>query len=167
VLVPTRAAPAQVFATDGVVDITALDVTTTKASGGGDVRAGARYAKAEVATVDEVAVREAQICGDRDGVQVSPSVPALETERTRAMRWGVASVEEFCGRALSQYVRKGWTSGPDLLGDCVSQRWDERRVRRQSKGFAGCRARWLWGRERQREAQREGPGIAEGPVGTK
>jgi hypothetical protein len=63
-----------------VVDVTALDMTTTKASCGGDVRVGACGAKAEVAAVDEVAVREAEIRGHGDGVQVSPSVTALETE---------------------------------------------------------------------------------------
>jgi hypothetical protein len=92
-----------------VVDVAALDVTTTKASGGGDVWVGASGAMAEVATVDEVTVGEAEIRGDRDGVQVSPRVPALETEQARTMPWGFAGSEEFCSRALSQCLRKGGT----------------------------------------------------------
>jgi hypothetical protein len=54
----TRAAAAEAIAAHGVVDVTALDVSTTKASGGRDVWVGASGAKAEVATVDEVAVGE-------------------------------------------------------------------------------------------------------------
>jgi hypothetical protein len=104
VVVPTRAAPAHAIAAHGVVDVAALDVATTKANRGGDVRVGASCAKLKVATVDEVAIGEAEIRGDRDGFQVSASVPALETEQARAMRWGVASVEEFCSRALSHCV---------------------------------------------------------------
>jgi hypothetical protein len=102
VAVPTQATAAEAIAAHGVADVAALDVTTTKASGGRDVWIGASGDKAEVATVDEVAVGEAEIWGDRDGVQVSPRVPALETEQARAMRWGVAGSEEFCSRALSQ-----------------------------------------------------------------
>jgi hypothetical protein len=78
------------------VDVAALDVTTTHASSGGDVRVGASCAKSEVATDNEFAVGEAEIGGDRDGVQVSPSVTALESEQARAMQWGVAVLEEFC-----------------------------------------------------------------------
>jgi hypothetical protein len=44
------------------------------------------YAKEEVVTVDEVAVKEAEILVNWDGVQVSPRVPALETEQAREMR---------------------------------------------------------------------------------
>jgi hypothetical protein len=47
-----------------VVDVAALDVTSTKARGGEDVRVGASCAKAEVATIDEVAVGEEEIRGD-------------------------------------------------------------------------------------------------------
>jgi hypothetical protein len=104
VVVSTRAAPAEAIAAHGVIDVAALDGPTIKASCGGDVWVGASCVKSKVATVDEVAIREAGIWGDWDGVQVSPSVSALETEQARTMRWGVASVEEFCGRALSQYV---------------------------------------------------------------
>jgi hypothetical protein len=57
----TRAAPALAIATHGVVDIAALDVMPTKKSGGGDMWVGASSTKAEVATVDEVAVGEAEI----------------------------------------------------------------------------------------------------------
>jgi hypothetical protein len=79
VVVPTRAAAAEEIAAYGVVDVAALDLTTTKESVVEDVRVLACCAKEEVATVDEVAVGEAEIRGDRDDVQVSPSVPALET----------------------------------------------------------------------------------------
>jgi hypothetical protein len=51
VVVPTRAAPSEAIATHGLVDVAALDVTTTKASGNGDMRIGAGCTKAEVATV--------------------------------------------------------------------------------------------------------------------
>jgi hypothetical protein len=70
-----------------------------------------------VATVDEITVKEAEIRVHWDGVQVSPRMPALETEQARVMRWGVASVEEFCSRALSECVRQAGTLDPDLLGD--------------------------------------------------
>jgi hypothetical protein len=61
VVVPTRAAPAQVIAAHGVVDVAALDVASTKASCGGDMRVGASCAKSKVATVDEVAIGEAEM----------------------------------------------------------------------------------------------------------
>jgi hypothetical protein len=53
-----------------VVDVAALYVTTTTASGSGYMLIGAGCTKAEVATVDEVAIREAEMQGDWDGVQV-------------------------------------------------------------------------------------------------
>jgi hypothetical protein len=62
----------------------ALDVITTKTSGGGDMRVGASSAQARVATVDEVAVIEAEIGVDRDSVQVVPQVPVLGTEQAYA-----------------------------------------------------------------------------------
>jgi hypothetical protein len=102
VVVPTRAAAAEAIAALCLVDVAALDVTTTKASRGGDVRVGASCAKAEVATVDEVAVGETEIRGDRDGVQVGTRVPALETKQACAMRRRVAGLEAFCSRVLSQ-----------------------------------------------------------------
>jgi hypothetical protein len=68
-------------------------------------------------------------------------VPALETERARAMRWGVADSEEFCSRALSQCLRKDGTRCLDLPGDSVGRHWDERRVRRQSKGLRRVQGR--------------------------
>jgi hypothetical protein len=67
-----------------VVDIAALDMTTTKTSGGGDMRVGASSAKARVATVDEVAVIEAEIRVDRGSVQVVPQMPVLGTEEAYA-----------------------------------------------------------------------------------
>jgi hypothetical protein len=134
VVVLTRAAAAEAIAAHGVVDVAALDVTTTNGSGGGDVRVGASGTKAEVAAVDEVAITEAEIRGDRDGVQVSPVVTALETEQARAIRWGVARLEE-------QRLQKDRTRCPDLPCDSVSRHWDERRVRRQSKGLSRVEGR--------------------------
>jgi hypothetical protein len=141
VVVPTRAAPAEAIAAHGVVDVAALDVTKTKASGGGDVRVGASCANAEVGTLHEGAVGETEIRGDWDGVQVSPSVTALESEQACAMRWGVAGLEEFCSRALSQRLRKGGTRCQHLVGDSVSRHWDERRIRRQSRGLSRVQGR--------------------------
>jgi hypothetical protein len=82
-----RTASAQAIATHGVVNIAALDVPPKETSGGGDVRVGASRPKAKVATVDEIAVGEAEIRVHRDRVQLSPSVPALEAEQACAMRW--------------------------------------------------------------------------------
>jgi hypothetical protein len=76
------AATAQAIATYGVVDVAVLDVTFTAARGSGDMWVGASGAKAEVATVDEVTFREAEIRVDQDGVQVHPTVPAMETEQS-------------------------------------------------------------------------------------
>jgi hypothetical protein len=81
----TQSAPAQAITTHGMFDIATLDVNITRTSVGGDVWVGASSAKAEVATVDEVAVKEAETRVDRGGVQVSPRVPALETEQACAM----------------------------------------------------------------------------------
>jgi hypothetical protein len=78
-------ARAQVIATHGVVNVTAQDVAFTKVGGGRDMRVGADSAKAEVATVDEVTVREAEIQIDRDGVQVSLRALVLETGQSCAM----------------------------------------------------------------------------------
>jgi hypothetical protein len=81
VVVPTQAAPAQAIPTHGLADVADLDVTTAKAGGGGTwvVSSGA---KAGVATVDEVAIKEAEIRVYGDGVHVSLSVPTLETEQS-------------------------------------------------------------------------------------
>jgi hypothetical protein len=54
------AAPAQEIATDGMVDIAAVDLMTAKAGGGGDMWVGANGTKAEVATSDAVAIRHQQ-----------------------------------------------------------------------------------------------------------
>jgi hypothetical protein len=97
--------------------------------------------KAEVGTVDEVTIREAEIRVDQDSVQASPSVLALETEHLYAMRWGVASVEEFRGRALIECLEDDGSRGLYLLGDSISWHLVERGVRRRSKrqGVAqGC-----------------------------
>jgi hypothetical protein len=94
-VVPTRATASEAIAAHGVVAVAGLDVTTTKATGRGDVRVGASFPEAEVATVDVAAIREAEIRGDRYGVQVNSSVPALETEQVHAMRCRVAVSEEF------------------------------------------------------------------------
>jgi hypothetical protein len=70
-----------------VVYVATLDVTTAKAGFGGDVWVGYSGAKAEMATVDEVTIGEAEIGVDRDGFQVSPGVLALDTEQ-RVMEKG-------------------------------------------------------------------------------
>jgi hypothetical protein len=87
VIVTTRAAPspAQAIVAHGVADVAARDVTTAKAGDGGDMWAGASIAKVEVATVDEVTIKEAEIWVDRDGVEVHPSMPALENEQSCVM----------------------------------------------------------------------------------
>jgi hypothetical protein len=56
-----------------VVYVTTLDVTTAKAGFGGNVWVGYSGAKVEMATVDEVTIRDAEIGVDRDCVQVSPA----------------------------------------------------------------------------------------------
>jgi hypothetical protein len=112
-VVPAQAAPAQALATHGVVHVGALDVTTTEAGGGGDKWVCASNVKEEVATVDEIAFREAEIWVDRDSVQVSLRMPALETEQLCAMRWTITSVEELCSRAPIECVREvGTRPGP-------------------------------------------------------
>jgi hypothetical protein len=118
-----------------------------------------------VATVYVVAVGEAEIRGDRYGVQVSPSVAALETEQVRAMRCGVASSEEFCSRALSQCLRKSGMCCPDLPGDSVSQQWDERRVRRQSKGLSRVQGRIAMEERAPQRSTERGTGFRVGASG--
>jgi hypothetical protein len=140
----TRTAAAEAIAAHGVVDVAALDVTTTKASGGGDVRVGASCAKAEVATVDEVGVGEPEIGGDRDGVQVSPRVPELETDP----------------RAQCDEKSQAWKSSAARTCGVTASAGTGMRSGGRAKGSAGCRAGLLWKIERHREAQREGPGLA-------
>jgi hypothetical protein len=100
VVVTTRADPTQAFALYGVVDVAALDVTTTKAGAGRDTWVGCSGAKAEVATVDKVTIEEAKIRVDQDGLPVSPRVSALKAKQSCAMRRGVVSMEEFSDIAL-------------------------------------------------------------------
>jgi hypothetical protein len=56
VVVPTRAAAAEAIAAYGVLDAAALDVTTTKVSGCGDMRVGASCAKACHAPAPQLSV---------------------------------------------------------------------------------------------------------------
>jgi hypothetical protein len=73
VVVLMQVAPAQAIAAHGVVDIAALDVTTAKAGGGGDMWVGASggcHFKSEMATVDED-IREAEVWCDREDVQIA------------------------------------------------------------------------------------------------
>jgi hypothetical protein len=56
---------------------------------------------------------------DRGGVQVSPSVLALETEPSCVMLCAVASMEEFNCRALIECLQVGGSCSPYLLGDSV------------------------------------------------
>jgi hypothetical protein len=85
VIMPSKAAPAQALATHGVVAVAALVVATAMAGGGGDMWNGASDAQAEVATVDEVTIREVDMWVDPDGVQVRSSVPGVETEQSCVM----------------------------------------------------------------------------------
>jgi hypothetical protein len=55
-----------------VIDIAALDVMPTKASGGGDMWVSASSVNAEVATSDVIALEASEIRVDGDGVQVTP-----------------------------------------------------------------------------------------------
>jgi hypothetical protein len=127
----TRAA--QAIATHGVVDITALDVTPTKANGGRDMWVGASSTKAEVATVEEAEIRV-----DQDEVQVGPPVPALETEQACAMRRGVPSTEKFCGEVLIECVQKGGTRDPANPDTGRSEGAGGR-----ARGSDGCSEGWL------------------------
>jgi hypothetical protein len=101
---------------------------------------------------------------DWDAVQLSPRVLALETEQAHAMRYGIASMEEFCCRKPSDCVRPCGTCHTNLLGDSpVSCKRSGGRAR----GSARCRAGWLWERERKREAPTERLGAALLLVGRK
>jgi hypothetical protein len=80
-------------ASHSVVDVAALDTAPTKSSGGRYMWVGASSAKAKMAAVDEVAIGEAEVRVARDGVQVDPSVPALETEQAGTMLLGTPSME--------------------------------------------------------------------------
>jgi hypothetical protein len=151
VVLPMQAAPAQAIATHGAVDTAALDVTTTRTSGGEGHAGWCSSAKAKVTTVDEVVVREAEIRTDRDGVRVRHRMPALETEQVCAMRWGVASVEELCGGALVECVREGGTHDLDLPEDTVTKV----KVSANTGMSEGSGGKWL-SRVQGRVAMRDG-----------
>jgi hypothetical protein len=125
-----------------VVDIAALDMTATKTSGGGDMRVGASSAQARVATVDEVAIIEAEIRVDRDSVQVVPHMPVLETEQAYARRWGVPSLQKFCGRALIEFVRKGGTLTCTCQMTVSADNGMSEGSGGNATGSSGCRAGW-------------------------
>jgi hypothetical protein len=139
----TRAAATQVIATHGVADIAALDVRLTNLSVGRDMRVGASSAMAQMATVDTVAVGETEMRVDRDGVQVSPCVPALKTEQACLLRWGVACVEEFCGRALTKRLQNGATRDLDLPLDMPTDAGMSERSEDESGDAMRCRKIWL------------------------
>jgi hypothetical protein len=96
-VMPTRPAPTQVIATHGVVDVAALDVTNATVGDGGDMWVDTSDAKAEVAIVEEVAIREAGIVIDWNGVEASPSVPALQTEHAQcheeSQAWKISAAQ--------------------------------------------------------------------------
>jgi hypothetical protein len=92
-IAPTRAAPLPIVPY-GVVYVAAQDVTAAKAVVGGDEWVGASGANGEVAAVDEVTIRKAEIRFERVGVQVRTIVPALETEQSCVIQWAVAHMEE-------------------------------------------------------------------------
>jgi hypothetical protein len=101
----TQAASAAAIATYGMVDIAALHVTTTRASGSGDMQVGANCAEVEVKASPKVAVREAQIRVNWDSVQVSSGVQALKFEHVRTMPWRVERMQKVCSRVLIEPVR--------------------------------------------------------------
>jgi hypothetical protein len=68
-------------------------------------------------------------------------------------------VKEVCGRVLIECVRKGGCETRICMVTVSSTGMSEGAGGR-ARGSAGCRAGWLWERERQRDAQREGPGAA-------
>jgi hypothetical protein len=61
-----------------MLDQAALDVTTTKAGGVGDRLVFASGVNAEMATVDKVVIREAEIQADRDRFRVSPAAMPVQ-----------------------------------------------------------------------------------------
>jgi hypothetical protein len=67
-----QAALAQAIAAHGLADIAALAVTSAKAGGGGNMWIAASGITADVATVDEGTMREAEIWVGRNSVQVQP-----------------------------------------------------------------------------------------------
>jgi hypothetical protein len=96
-----------------------------------------------VTTVHEVPIRIAEIQVDHDDKQVSPRVPALETERfcATSMQCGVLSVEEFSGRAASEFLREGRMRPGPLLGHSGYRHRGKRGVRRESKEFSRAQDR--------------------------
>jgi hypothetical protein len=87
VVVPAQAALTQAIAAHGMVDVACLDSMPKKAGWGRKCAWGASGPKAVLAIFDDVAIREAAICFDHDGVLVRSSVPALETEQACVTRW--------------------------------------------------------------------------------
>jgi hypothetical protein len=94
-------------------------------------------------------------------------VPALETEQARAMRWGVAGLEEFSSRALSQRLQKSGARCPDLPGYSVSRHRDERGVGRQSKGRSRVQGRIAMGESAPQRSTEGGTGFSVGAGGHK
>jgi hypothetical protein len=105
------------------------------------MRVGTSGSDAEVATVDEANIIDAEVWVDRHGVQESLRVPALETEQSCLLRWGVASIEELSGKALIECLQEGGSSCPELHGDSVHRHWDERGVRRRSTELSKAQGR--------------------------
>jgi hypothetical protein len=91
--VPVQAASTQTIESHDVIDV-AADVSTKKQGGGEEMWVGASGVKEEVATVDEVTIREAKIRIDWDNARVSPSMPALETQLSFMMIWGLTHMKE-------------------------------------------------------------------------
>jgi hypothetical protein len=83
-------------------DVAPLFVMTTRSGGGRDMRSGGSQVKANVASVDKVAVRVAQLRVHWYQDWVSPHVPAPVTEAMCALLSGFACVETFAAeRTLS------------------------------------------------------------------
>jgi hypothetical protein len=80
VIVPAQAAPTHELAAQAVLHVAALDVRTSKASGGGDVWVGASGARRKWQLFYGVTITEAGVRVDTDVVELRPSGPTLEAE---------------------------------------------------------------------------------------
>ena len=108
--VAVLAAVTKLLAGHGMIDVTALHALTTVASRGWDAGVGAFGSQAKLTTANKVCVRQAEVGGHRDCVEVSPCVAAAETVHValallhlfgcNTKRGGVAyrSYETYCSK---------------------------------------------------------------------
>ena len=88
--VVVSAAATELLAGHGMIDVAALHVLTTVASRdfcGWDVGVGVCSAHTKLTTANIVCVRQAEVWGHRDCVEVSPCVAAAETVHAGAASW--------------------------------------------------------------------------------